>query len=119
MRLLYLFVAMACVAVAQEMPRASWIENGLIDAGGNHEPYIFVVRRGGQRLDARQQIEGAQSEEVLRRLKAQGAEVFHTHLYKGFGMAAEMPDNGGDQNGLPGSPTSWASRWTPTSSGTP
>jgi hypothetical protein len=92
MRLLCLFVAMAAVAAAQEMPRAGWIENGLIDAGGNHEPYIFVVRRGGQRLDARQQIEGAQSEEVLRRLKAQGAEVFHTHLYKGFGMAAEMPE---------------------------
>ena len=92
MRLANMFVAMAAVAAAQEMPRASWIENGLIDAGGNHEPYIFVVRRGGQRLDARQQIEGAQSEEVLRRLKAQGVEVFHTHLYKGFGMAAEMPE---------------------------
>jgi len=92
MRLIYLFVAMACVAVSQEMPRASWIENGLIDAGGDHEPNIFVVRRGGQRLDSRQQIEEAQSEEVLRRLKSQGVEVFHTHLYKGFGMAAEMPE---------------------------
>ncbi|MGO9241045.1 MAG: beta-galactosidase trimerization domain-containing protein [Bryobacteraceae bacterium] len=92
MRLAYLFFAMAAVAAAQEMPRASWIQNGLIDAGGNHEPNIFVVRRGGQRLDSRQQIEAAQSEEVLRRLKSQGVEVFHTHLYKGFGMAAEMPE---------------------------
>jgi hypothetical protein len=73
-------------------PRARWIENGLIDAGGSHEPYIFVVRRGGYPLDAREQYERAQSEEVLRRLKDQGVEVFHTHLYKGFGMAAEMPE---------------------------
>ncbi len=79
-------------AAAVTIPHAKWIENGLIDAGGNHEPYIFVVRRGGQRLDAREQIAGAQAEDVLRRLKAQGVEVFHTHLYKGFGMAAEMPE---------------------------
>lgn len=72
--------------------RASWIKNGLVDAGGSHEPYIFVVRRGGQPLDARQEYESAQSEELIRRLHDQGVEVFHTHLYKGFGMAAEMPD---------------------------
>ena len=78
--------------VAGDPPRARWIENGLIDAGGSHEPYIFVVRRGGYPLDAREQYERAQSEEVLRRLKDQGVEVFHTHLYKGFGMAAEMPE---------------------------
>jgi hypothetical protein len=78
--------------MSQELPRSKWIENGLIDAGGNHEPYIFTVRRGGERLDARQQIDQAQSEEVLRKLKAQGVEVFHTHLYKGFGMAAEKPE---------------------------
>lgn len=76
----------------QELPRAKWIENGLIDAGGTHEPTIFVIRRGGQRLDARKQNELAESEDTLRRLKAQGIEVFHTHLYKGFGMAAEMPE---------------------------
>jgi hypothetical protein len=78
---------------AQELqPQAAWLRNGLIDAGGSHEPFIFVVRRGGQRLDSRKQYEGAQSEEVIRRLHGQGVEVFHTHLYKGFGMAAEMPE---------------------------
>lgn len=87
---LHLIVLLA--AAATNVPHAKWIENGLIDAGGNHEPYIFVVRRGGQRLDAREQIAGAQAEEVLRRLKSQGVEVFHTHLYKGFGMAAEKPE---------------------------
>ncbi len=64
----------------------------MIDAGGSHEPYIFVVRRGGQRLDARRQYERAQNEETVRALHQQGIEVFHTHLYKGFGMAAEMPE---------------------------
>jgi hypothetical protein len=72
--------------------KAHWWDNGLIDAGGSHEPYIFVVRRGGRRLDARAAYEHAQSEEVMARLKSQGVEVFHTHLYKGFGMAAEKPE---------------------------
>jgi hypothetical protein len=95
MRLLWLLVAMtavAAVAVPQELPRAKWLENGIIDAGGDHEPYIFVVRSGGQRLDAKEQLERAESEEALRSLVAQGVEVFHTHLYKGFGMAAELPE---------------------------
>ena len=61
-------------------------------AGGAHEPYLFVVRRGGRRLDARKDYEQAQSEETIRALKDAGVEVFHTHLYKGFGMAAEMPE---------------------------
>ena len=39
----------------------------------------------------RESYERAQSEDVIRKLKEQGVEVFHTHLYKGFGMAAEMP----------------------------
>ncbi|HET9100049.1 MAG TPA: hypothetical protein VFN62_06630 [Acidobacteriaceae bacterium] len=72
--------------------QGAWIENGIIDAGGDHEPYIFVVRRGGQRLDAREHYEYEQSEKLIHQLKNQGVEVFHTHLYKGFGMAAEKPD---------------------------
>lgn len=77
-------------AVAQS--QGAWIKNGLIDAGGDHEPYIFVVRRGGQSLDAHEHYEYEQSEKLIRQLKDQGVEVFHTHLYKGFGMAAEKPD---------------------------
>jgi hypothetical protein len=78
-------------AAPSPLPRAHWIDNGLIDAGGSHEPLLFVTRRGGQRLDARQEYENHQSEETIRALKDAGVEVFHTHLYKGFGMAAEMP----------------------------
>jgi glycosyl hydrolase family 42 (putative beta-galactosidase) len=77
------------------LPRARWIKNGLIDAGGSHEPYTFEVRRGGQRLDAYQGYQRAQSEEVIKGLKESGVEVFHTHFYKGAGMAhekAEMED---------------------------
>ena len=74
------------------LPRAQWLKNGVIQAEGWHEPYIFIVRRGGQSLDSHQQYEKMQSEEVIRVLKDQGVEVFETHLYKGFGMAAEMPE---------------------------
>jgi hypothetical protein len=69
-----------------------WIENGLIDAGGSHEPEIFVVRRGGQPVNSRELYESAQSEETIRLLHSQGVEVFHTHFYKGFGMVAERPE---------------------------
>ncbi len=75
-----------------QLPRAAWLENGLIDAGGSHEPYIFVIRRGGESLNARKDYEWNQSEELIRTLHEQGIEVFHTHLYKGFGMAAEKPE---------------------------
>jgi hypothetical protein len=75
-----------------QLPRAAWIEKGLIDAGGSHEPYIFVIRRGGESLNARKEYEWNQSEELIRTLHEQGIEVFHTHLYKGFGMAAEAPE---------------------------
>ena len=79
-------------ASAADQSQGGWIKKGLIDAGGSHEPYLFVVRRGGHSLDAREVYEHDQSEEVIRQLRDQGVEVFHTHLYKGFGMAAEMPE---------------------------
>src|SRR3984957_19383779 len=74
------------------VPERNWMSRGLIDAGGSHEPYIFVVRRGGQRLDARKTIDYQQSEELMRQLQAAGVEGFHTHLYKGFAMAAEREE---------------------------
>jgi hypothetical protein len=74
------------------LPRAQWIKNGLIDAGGSHEPYTFEVRRGGERLDAYQTYQHAQSEQVIKALKDNGVEVFHTHFYKGAGMAHEKAE---------------------------
>jgi len=76
----------------QGLPRARWLENGVIDAGGSHEPLTFMLRVGGESREARDDYERAQSEEVIHRLKEQGVEVFHTHLYKGFGMAAEKSE---------------------------
>ena len=87
--------AQAAAPSTGPLPRAKMIKNVLIDAGGSHEPYTFEVRRGGQRLDAYQGYQRAQSEEVIRGLKESGVEVFHTHFYKGAGMAhekAEMED---------------------------
>jgi hypothetical protein len=84
------------VPLASALPaspeQGEWMRRGLIDAGGTHEPYIFVVRRGGQRLDAKKISDYEQSEELIKQLHDQGIEVFHTHLYKGFGMAAEKAD---------------------------
>ena len=68
------------------------MKRGLIDAGGSNEPYMFIVRRGGQRLDARQAFDRQQSEEVIRSLHEAGVEMFHTHLYKGFGIEAEREE---------------------------
>ncbi|MGC9292155.1 MAG: alpha-amylase family protein [Acidobacteriaceae bacterium] len=84
--------ALMSPAVEQEGRQGGWLRGGLIDAGGTHEPYIFVVRRGGQRLDALQISEYEQSEGLIQQLHGQGVEVFHTHLYKGFGMAAEKTE---------------------------
>jgi hypothetical protein len=79
-------------AAAGSQTQGAWLKGGLIDAGGVHEPYLFVVRRGGQSLAAREIYERHQSESEIRTLKNQGVEVFHTHLYKGFGMEAERPE---------------------------
>ncbi|HKT11960.1 MAG TPA: alpha-amylase family protein [Terriglobia bacterium] len=76
----------------ERLKGASWIRNGLVTAGGLHEPYIFVLRRGGESLAARKIHDWNQSETLIRQLKDQGVDVFHTHFYKGFGMAAEMPE---------------------------
>jgi hypothetical protein len=76
----------------RKSPQESWIDNGLIDAGGSHEPLRFVTRRGGQSLAAQKDYQDQQSESVIRQLQSQGVEVFHTHLYKGFGMAAEKSE---------------------------
>lgn len=69
-----------------------WMNKGLVDAGGLHEPHIFLVRRGGYRLDINEVCAYQQSEELIRKLHLQGIEVYHTHLYKGFGMEAERDE---------------------------
>jgi Beta-galactosidase trimerisation domain len=66
-----------------------WLRSGLIDAGGSHEPNIFITRIGGQRLDDEQTNRFEESEKLIKLLHDQGVEVFHTHLYKGFGIQAE------------------------------
>lgn len=83
------------MAIAPPDPSGSpqgWLSRGMIDAGGNHEPYMFTVRRGGQRFDERQSSDYQQSEELIRQLHDEGVDVFHTHLYKGFGMEAEREE---------------------------
>src|ERR1035438_1709842 len=86
-------------------PERDWMRRGLLDAGGSNEPYMFIVRRGGQRLDAWQSFTHQQSEEVITRLHEAGVEMFHTHLYKGFGMEAEREEMEATRNAVA------ASRW--------
>jgi hypothetical protein len=74
------------------LPRASWVNEGIIDAGGSHEPYIFNVRRGGIQTDTWDNYLSQHSEENIKKLADLGVNVFHTHLYKGFGMAAEKDE---------------------------
>ena len=69
--------------------QGEWLRQGMVDAGSTHEPLIFIVRRGGQRTDALEISRYQQSQELIKKLLNQGVEVFHTSLYKGFGMAAE------------------------------
>ncbi|MGC1871981.1 MAG: beta-galactosidase trimerization domain-containing protein [Acidobacteriaceae bacterium] len=85
-------IALGQATTSPTPSQGAWARSGVIDAGGTHEPYIFVVRRGGQSLDARQVSAYEQSEGLIQQLHDQGVEVFHTHLYKGFGMAAEQAD---------------------------
>ena len=92
--------AMAASSAGPESGQGEWLRNGMIDAGGDHEPYIFIVRRGGQRLDALQISEYKQSEALIKKLHDQGVEVFHTHLYKGFGMAAEKSEMEGTRDAV-------------------
>src|ERR1035438_6496315 len=81
-------------------PARGWVGGGLLDAGGSNEPYMFIVRRGGQRLDAWQSFTHQQSEEVITRLHEAGVEMFHTHLYKGFGMEAEREEMEATRNAV-------------------
>jgi sugar phosphate isomerase/epimerase len=87
---------LAVTALAQNppdrLPRVTWMRQGIIDAGGTHEPLIFLVRRGGMLVDRDEYNRQYRSEELLSRLKAQGVEVFHTSYYKGFGVAAEKEE---------------------------
>jgi hypothetical protein len=63
---------------AGQTPSASaqgeWLtRNGMVDAGGTHEPLIFIVRRGGQRTDALETSRYMQSEELIRETSSAGS----------------------------------------------
>ncbi|MBD3287821.1 hypothetical protein GF337_03380 [candidate division KSB1 bacterium] len=77
-----------------ERIKAKWLKQGIVDAGGSHEPYMFRIRRGGfnLRTDEWEHYLAEHSEENVKRLSDLGVNVYHTHFYKGFGMAAEMEE---------------------------
>ena len=74
--------------------RAAWVDDGLVLGWGNHEAFIFRVRKGGGRPYEQtwQQWLSEHSDETVIAAREAGIEVFHTHGYKGFGYEAEKPE---------------------------
>ncbi|MFH1068479.1 MAG: beta-galactosidase trimerization domain-containing protein [Candidatus Glassbacteria bacterium] len=74
--------------------RASWIDRGVVLGWGNHEAFIFRIRKGGgAQFDPQwQEWLGEHSEQTVIAAKNAGIEVFHTHGYKGFGYEAEKSE---------------------------
>ncbi len=74
-----------------QLNRANWVNNGLVLGWGNHESFIFRIRRGGAEpydQEWRKWL-AEHSEQTVAAAKRAGIEVFHTHGYKGFGYEAE------------------------------
>jgi len=78
----------------QENPRPAWLDKGLVLGWGNHEAFIFRVRRGGNLPydELWKQFEAEHSEQTVIEAQKAGIEVFHTHGYKGFGYEAEKKE---------------------------
>lgn len=104
MRAIPLFTALLCLVVTANSAvaerkfyqenRAKWVDNGLVLGWGNHEAFIFLVRRGGNLPydELWKQFEAQHSEQTVIEAKKAGIEVYHTHGYKGFGYEAEKKE---------------------------
>lgn len=75
------------------LKKAEWLNDGLILAG-TQEPLMFRIRRGGYNLttDVIERYAEQYTEENIKKLVALGVNVFHTNIYKGFGMIAERDE---------------------------
>jgi hypothetical protein len=74
------------------IPSVSWLKDGLI-MSGTQEPLIFRIRRGGELgTDVAERYAEQYTEENVKKLAALGVTVFHTNIYKGFGMDAERDE---------------------------
>ncbi|MFC2076377.1 alpha-amylase family protein [candidate division KSB1 bacterium] len=75
-------------------PQQPWFKEGVLYGGSTHEPFIFQARRGGYGMspDAWDKYLAQHTEDYVRKVKQSGANMFHTHFYKGFGIAAERPE---------------------------
>ncbi|MFC2076743.1 beta-galactosidase [candidate division KSB1 bacterium] len=75
-------------------PRPAWLQEGIFNSGGTHEPYIYIMRRGGYSFwsDLKNIYLNQHTPEFIDEMKARGVNLFHTHFYKGFGIQAETPE---------------------------
>ncbi len=70
---------------------ADWLAQGVVMVG-SWEPPTFLVRRGGQEVDAVERWKQERSEKSVRKLKEAGVNLVITNLHKGFGLRAEAED---------------------------
>jgi len=80
-------------AVSSEpvVQRPAWVKEGTAWAAFT-EPLTFLLRRGGDSVDAAKKWGADFTEETIRKVKQDGANAVVVNLHKGFGLKAEAAD---------------------------
>ena len=81
----------ALAAVLSGYPRPAWMDEGFLGASFM-EPLTFILRRGGQPVDAIERYHRERGPETLRKLKDIGVNVVIVNVHKGAGLQAEAED---------------------------
>ncbi len=71
--------------------RPAWLKEGIVMVG-SWEPATFILRRGGQEINAREIWNAERTVESVRRLKELGVNLVILNLHKGFGLKTEASD---------------------------
>ena len=71
--------------------RPEWIKQGVV-AASSMESLSFILRRGGQSLDAEREWLADRTEAAMRRFKEHGINLLVLNLHKGAGLKAEASD---------------------------
>jgi hypothetical protein len=90
----FLSLCAAAPGLARARPPAggaAWLDAGVVMAG-SWEPPTFLLRRGGQEVDAVERWKQERTERSVRNLKEAGVNLVITNLHKGFGLRTEAED---------------------------
>ncbi|MEK7406188.1 MAG: hypothetical protein AAB225_13870 [Acidobacteriota bacterium] len=77
--------------------RPAWLKEGIVMVG-SWEPPSFLIRRGGQEIDATEQWKRERTEQSVQRLKELGVNLVITSLHKGMGLNAEAEEIEANRN---------------------